>query len=165
MHLLAISAEPDLVKLVLDFGAPLTGDNRGRTPLIVCVERLLRDLVDLPGSNSNGQVSVFRILLEVDDMDAQDHKGNTCLHLIADMTFTRLNRSYARKAKVRDHIASLLLDAGAKTNIVDAEGRTARDLARDKSPRRGRRVHTLLGRDHDAKVDSFLRSLRTALQF
>lgn len=121
LHIAAVGDCAGVIPRLCQMGcAPNAGDNSGLTPLDYCVSKAslatVQALINCGADASRvtpglGSTSLHRAVLRYDSADESNPSNGPTLEIIA-----------------------LLLDGGADPDVADAQGQTARDVARTRSP-------------------------------
>ena len=116
LHCAAFSGTPEMISILLDRGASLiTKDYAGRVPLHCAASALYEDNM--------------KVLLRESEVNAQDFKGRTPLHHAYIRWSISKHLTCKKNNLSRRNAITLLLQAGAADNIVDADGRIPSDYS------------------------------------
>lgn len=115
LHCAAFSGTPGIILMLVNRGASLIAkDYAGRVPLHCAASALYEENI--------------KVLLRQSELDAQDSKGRTPLHH-AYIRWSILKHLSSKHLATRRSAITLLLQAGASDNIVDADGRVPSDYS------------------------------------
>lgn len=142
-------------------------DSGGRTPLMIATNMVTLAVSSNghPGKTDNPRCAIISMLMRAgSDLNAANARGQTCLHMLADMKMGPLRPHVQAELECRDFAASLLLESGARVDILDAHSETPSDVAKERWRLGGERMFAILGRHRHGKVNSFLQLLESVIR-